>query len=117
MGNTTSSNPFKGKFKVVHVPEITTLDIPDARYAAYDPEKCNDTFSTIKREFEKHVKTNPEEAFKIKVPSPESGLDEGARVTPYIQYAEKMCKEARRKHWKCDVESFGDIVKILLDKQ
>lgn len=115
MGN-SSSNPFKTKVNVVYVPDVNILNIPDARYATYDPEKKTDSFSNLKREFEKHVATNPEQTFKFNVPTADHGLDEKSKVTPFVQYAEKLCKEARKKNWKCGVETFGDTVKIILDK-
>jgi hypothetical protein len=112
----SSSNPLGNKFNVVHVPDVPILNIPDARYASYDPEKKTDAFSTIKREFETHVKTIPEQSFKFTVPTTDPGIDEKGKVTPFVQYAEKLCKEARKKKWKCDVENFGDTIKIILDK-
>lgn len=107
MGNSLSN-----KFNVVHVPDVPILNIPDARYAQYDPEKKTDSFSNIKREFENHVRTTPEQPFKFTVPT----VDERGKVTPFVQYAEKLCKESRKRNWKCNVENFGETVKIVLDK-
>jgi len=115
MGN-INSNPFKSRVNVVYVPDVNLLNIPDARYAVYDPDKKSDTFSSLKKDFEKHVQSTPEQIFKFTVPESEHSVDEKGKMTPFVQYAEKLCKEARKKHWKCGVESFGDTVKIMLDK-
>lgn len=115
MGN-SSSTSLGNRFNVVHVPEVSNLNIPDARYATYDPEKKTDAFTNIKKEFEAHVKATPEQTFKFTVPTTDAGLDEKGKVTPFVQYAEKLCKEAKRKNWKCGVENFGDTIKIILDK-
>lgn len=115
MGNLLSSS-ISTKVNVVTVPEVYSLNIPDAKYAVYDPEKKTDAFSSLKKDFEKHVKETPEKTFTFSVPTADLGVDEKGKVTPFLQYAEKLCKEARKKNWKCQVQNFGDIVKILLDK-
>lgn len=115
MGNMIS-NPLRSGVHVPHVPDVNLLNIPDARYSIYDPDKKTDSFSNLKKEFEKHVRTTPEQIFKFNVPTADLGLDENSKVTPFVQYSEKLCREARKKNWKCDVESFGETIKIILDK-
>ncbi len=117
MGSSTSYvNPFANKVNVISVPEVSNLNIPDARYAPYDPEKKTDAFTNLKRDFESHVRTTPEKAFQFQVPVSDAGLTESTKITPFMQYANKLCVEAKKKNWKCDVSQFGDTVKIALDK-
>src|ERR1700710_2109294 len=115
MGN-SSSLSLSNKLHVVRVPDVSDLHIQDARYAQYDLDKKTDVFSMMKKDFETHVKDSPETDFLFSVPTSQpAGIDERGKVTPYVQYAEKLCKEARKKNWKCQVDSFGESIRMILD--
>jgi hypothetical protein len=98
------------------VPEVRLLDIPDARYAQYDLDKKQDIFSNLKRDFENHVRNTPEQTFIYKIPIEDGNLDDKSYMNPFMIYSKKLCKEAQKKNWKCSVATFGDTVKISLDK-
>ena len=106
MGSTSSLST--SSVKLEHVPEPMPLDIPDARYATYDPAKKTDAFTSFQRAFESHVKTAPETEFTFDV-------DEEV-LNKYLTFANKLCKEAKKKGWKCDVSNFGPKMKIVVDK-
>lgn len=104
MGNTLTGN----RFKFVNVPDVEPLNIPHAKYAYFDYKKKSDDFTKMKRAFEEHASSSPEETF--------SYMADENRMTSFLQYANKLCKAAKDRDWKCDVSSFGNEIKIQLDK-
>ena len=103
------------QISVTTVPEVSDLNIPYAKYANFDPMKRTDEFSKIKLSFENHAKTTPEAVFKYELPESAEGriaLD----YDLYKKYAEKLCKEAQKKGWKCNVRQFGASLEMNLDK-